>query len=142
LPASTSRKGSLVNHFVRLMVATVVATTSVAALAQDWRLVGRDDGRSDFVDVSTVRRSGATVQFRTERRLDAPFNVGGPVDIDLVTELYEADCDALTYAPLQRAAYLSRRLVVPSYSPNEPVRTARPGTVIAALIQFACASRT
>ena len=125
-----------------LAIAAAVAATPVAALAQDWRHVGTNDGMSDYVDVSTVRRSGTSVHFRTERRLDAPFSLGRGMTIDLVAEQYEADCEAWTYLPVQRAGYLSRRLVLPSYRPQETVRTAAPGTVIAALIRFACTSGT
>jgi hypothetical protein len=127
-------------YLLRLTAATMFAAMSVPALAQDWRLVGSNNGMTDFIDVSTVRRTGPSVRFWTERRLDAPLAVSDRLNIDLVSELYEADCDALTYAPVQRAAYLSRRLVIPSYRPDEPMMTARPGTVIALLIRFACAN--
>jgi len=117
---------------------TAFAAMPGAALAQDWRFAGRSSTDDVYVDAGSVRRTGQRVRYWVEYRHRAVQTLSGGTRFDSSSAYVDADCDELSYTLLQQQASLGGRVAVSPYTPSDGTRYARPGTLVATEIQFAC----
>ena len=122
-----------------LLGVSAPAIAAPPAPSGDWRVVLHDReeevGRIvGFADAGTARKSGSSVSFWLEYRLER-----GPQGLDGFRGYVTGDCSTYAYGSTDLSAHSGNRLV--EQGGVETAKTAEPGTAMRTAIENVCAGR-